>query len=315
VLSLLLAGALTAGGFGPGALLCALSDGRITESSGIVVSATRDDALYTHNDSGDVARFFEIDRSCRTVATVLLTGVQARDWEDISRGPGDTLWLGDIGDNSGTRTRGILVHKVPEPAVTARGTVRETPISYRLRYADGPHDAEALLVHPRTGQLIVVTKSFAGGAVYAAQLPLRTNGPNALRKAGRVAVPEVTGGDISPDGRHVILRNYTAAYEWDVDGDDVVTALRGQPSRIPLPASGQGEGISYTPDGQGLIVSSEGQGAPVQQLARRAPAVAASPRAVTSRRVGSLWTAVLVGAAAVLLAGLVGLMFTRVRRR
>jgi hypothetical protein len=314
VLSLLLAGALTAGGFGPGTQLCTLSDARIAESSGIAVG-TVGDRLYTHNDSGDIARFFELDRSCNTVATILLPGVQARDWEDISRGPGGTLWLGDIGDNSGIRGRGILVHKVAEPAAAARGTVRERPVSYRLRYADGPHDAEALLVHPRTGQLIVVTKSFAGGTVYGAQLPLRTDRPNVLRRALRVAVPEVTGGDISPDGRHVVLRNYTAAYEWDVKGDDVVAALRGEPKRIPLPASGQGEGISYTPDGEGLIISSEGQGAPVQELRRTAPAVAASPRPVTFHRIGSLWWSVILGAVALLVVGMTGLVVTRGRRR
>jgi hypothetical protein len=33
--------------------------------------------------------------------------------------------------------------------------------AYRLRYPDGPHNAEVLLVHPRTGDLYIVTA--AGG--------------------------------------------------------------------------------------------------------------------------------------------------------
>jgi hypothetical protein len=295
-------------------VFCTLADPHITEASGIVASASYDNVLYTHNDSGDIARFFAIDGSCHTRATFVLSGVQARDWEDISRGPGGTLWLGDIGDNSATRTKGILLHRVAEPRPTSTGTVRIASVAFRLRYADGPHDAEALLVHPRTGQVLIVTKGFGGGSVYTAQLPLQANAPNVLRQVGHVSVPEVTGGDISPDGSHVVLRNYTAAYEWTVKGDDVAGALKGEPTRIALPSSPQGEAITYTRDGKDLIVTSEGVGA-VVQTADRTPA--AGPRPARSAR-SSSWpaaaTAAVVGAVLLLLIGVLGLRRTRVRR-
>ena len=279
-----------------------------------MASAAYDDVLYTHNDSGDTARFFAIDDSCRTRATFVLSGVQARDWEDISRGPRGTLWLGDIGDNNATRDRGVLLHRVLEPQPTATGTVRLPSVAFRFRYADGPHDAEALMVHPRTGQVLIVTKGFSGGVVYAAPQPLQAALPSTLRQVGRVSVPEVTGGDISPDGTHIVLRNYTAAYEWTVKGDDVVGALQGEPTRIPLPSSPQGEAISYSRDGRSLIVTSEGVGATVQDVDRTPPA---SPRpALSARSTG--WpraaTAAVLGAALLLLVGVVGLRRTRVRR-
>jgi hypothetical protein len=295
-------------------VFCTLQDPQISESSGIVASAQYDDVFYTHNDSGDTARFFAIDRSCRTRATFVLGGVQARDWEDISRGPGNTLWLGDIGDNSAVRVNGILIHRVQEPA-PAKGVVRLTATSYRLRYADGPHDAEALLVEPRTGQVLIVTKGLAGGTVYAAPLPLQAAKPNMLKQVGTVPVPEVTAGDISPDGSHLVLRNYTAAYEWDVTGADVAGALEKQPTRIPLPRSPQGEAISYSRDGRSLIVSSEGVGATVQGIDRVAsaptPRPARSARSTSSPRTV---TAILIGAALLLVIGLLGLRRTRVRR-
>jgi hypothetical protein len=295
-------------------VFCSLTDPHITEASGIVASVAYDNVLYTHNDSGDIARFFAIDGSCHTRATFVLPGVQARDWEDISRGPGDTLWLGDIGDNNATRTKGILIHRVAEPRPTSTGTVRITSVAYRLRYPDGPHDAEALLVHPRTGQVLIVTKGFGGGAVYTAQQPLQANAPNILRQVGQVSVPEVTGGDISPDGSHVVLRNYTAAYEWTVTGDDVAGALKGEPTRIVLPVSPQGEAITYTPDGKDFVVTSEGVGATVQEVGRKQ---AASPRPALSARSTS-WpraaTALVLGALLLLLVGVIGLRRTRVRR-
>jgi hypothetical protein len=295
-------------------VFCTLQDPQISESSGIVASAQYDDVFYTHNDSGDTARFFAIDGSCRTQATFVLRGVQARDWEDISRGPGNTLWLGDIGDNSATRVNGILIHRVQEPA-RAKGMVRLTATSYRLRYADGPHDAEALLVEPRTGQVLVVTKGLAGGTVYAASLPLRAATPNILRRVGTVPVPEVTAGDISPDGSHLVLRNYTAAYEWDVKGDDVAGALEKEPARIPLPQSPQGEAIGYSRDGRSLIVSSEGVGATVQEIDRVVSAPTPRPaRGARSTSWPRTVTAILLGAALLLVIGLLGLHRTRVRR-
>ncbi|MDT7538785.1 MAG: hypothetical protein QOI82_2370 [Actinomycetota bacterium] len=295
-------------------MFCTLADPHITEASGIVASAAYDNVLYTHNDSGDIARFFAIDGTCHTRATFVLPGVQARDWEDISRGPGGALWLGDIGDNSATRTKGILLHRVAEPRPTSTGTVRIPSVAFRFRYADGPHDAEALLVHPRTGQVVIVTKGFGGGTVYTAQLPLQADVPNMLREVGHVSVPEVTGGDISPDGSHVVLRNYTAAYEWTVKGDDVAGALKGESTRIALPSSPQGEAITYSRDGKDLIVTSEGVGATVQAVARKP---AAGTRPAPSAR-SSSWpgaaTAAVVGAVLLLLIGVVGLRRTRVRR-
>jgi hypothetical protein len=323
VLSLLLAGVLAAGGYDGGRTLCTLLDPRITESSGLAASSTDPDLLFTHNDSGDTARFFAIDRGCRTRATFLMSGVQARDWEDISRGPDHSLWLGDIGDNSGRRTQGILVNRVEEPTIGAR-TVRLRAVSYRLRYPDGPHDAEALLVHPRTGQLLIVTKSFSGGVVYAAPTPLVAGTPNVLRRVGTVPVPEITAGDIAPDGSRVVLRNYTAAYEWDVHGDDVAAALHGVPARIPLPRSQQGEGITYRLDGQALLVSSEGEGSPLQELrrtTRTSPSAATTSAAArpsptarpASGSSGLVRVLLVLGALVVLAAGVLGLRRTRTR--
>ena len=270
------------------------ADPRIAESSGLVASSY-DDRVFTHNDSGDDARFFAVGPDGRTRTTYVLPGVQARDWEDLARGPDEqgrsSLWLGDIGDNSAIRDRGILVHRVREPEPTDRERVTtERPTSFRLRYPDGPGDAEALLVHPRTGRLWVVTKPLAGPAkVYAAPERLDPDGPNLLALAGEAEVRDtgtpggprigglanllVTAGDVSPDGRRVALRTYTDVYEWDVPGDDVAAAFAGEPRVSPLPETEQGEGLAYSRDGRALLLSTEGEGAPVHRVTASAPPV------------------------------------------
>ncbi len=271
-------------------------DPRISESSGLATASTSG-IVYTHNDSGDEARFFAVDAATGETRTVYrLPDVQARDWEDMARGPDEdgvsSLWLGDIGDNNARRDNGLLVHRVREPSPTRRERVTtEPPTSFRLRYPDGPGDAETLLVHPRTGRLYVVTKPLSGGGlVYAAPERLDPDGPNVLEQVAAVSVDTtgtlggpgigglaqllVTAGDIAPDGRHVALRTYTDLYEWELEGDDVAGAFEGEPTVTPLPATRQGEGLAYTEDSRAVLVSSEGEGAPVHRVvpARAGPA-------------------------------------------
>ncbi len=309
MLDLVLAGVLAAGGYDAGRVLCALSDDRIDESSGLVVGQ-RSDRLFTHNDSGDSGRFFALDRSCRTQATYTLTGVEARDWEDVARGPGQTLWFADIGDNSESRDGGVLVHRVREPDDGTPETVTAT--SYRLRYEDGPHDAETLIVQPSDGRLLIITKTLGSRAgVYASDQPLRAGGAaNILRLVAEIAIPLATAGDISPDGSRVAVRNGVAAYEWDVSGGDVVEALAAEPVRIPLPASEQGESLTYDRDGRSLLVGSEGVGAAVHVLGS-APAPAAAP--ADQRRTWRVPIPAVAGATAVI--GLALLAGLRRRRR
>src|SRR3954452_8539622 len=162
--------------------LFSFQDKRIVEWSGIAASARRDDVFFTHNDSGDSARFFAVDRHGCTIGTFNASGVEATDWEDIARGPGPdgapSLVLGDIADNGSTRAE-IVVQRFAEPELgaTTSGTgesppAPETavrPASFRMAYEDGQHDVETLLVHPKTGQVFVVTKNFTGReALYAA---------------------------------------------------------------------------------------------------------------------------------------------------
>ena len=247
------------------------ADPRIAESSSLVAAATGDH-LYTANDSGDSARVFEVDGRGRSVAVHRLPATRVVDVEDAALGPGSTLYLADIGDNRAGR-RSVSVLRVPLPFHGA------SPRRTELTYEDGPHDAEALLVHPRTGQLLLVTKELLEAGVYAAPQPLaggqlRRVGAVRVRPTGTPGGPApqaaaqllVTGGAVSPDGRRLALRTYTDAYVYDVRGDDLVAALRGVPRVVPLPATSQGEAVTWTRDGSALLTSSEGPRAPVHRV-------------------------------------------------
>ncbi len=70
------------------------------------------------------------------------------------------LYIGDIGDNRRSR-RDVVVFRVEEPAAGRPGATSETQMStpLRFRYPDAPHDAEALALHPHTGDIYFIVKA------------------------------------------------------------------------------------------------------------------------------------------------------------
>lgn len=236
---------------GGGREVFTFTDPEIVESSGLVAGVGADDLFVTVNDSGDGARVFAVDpRSGDTVGVTTWPG-QAVDVEALAPAGEDAVWVGDIGDNLAGRDT-ITVTRVPVGA-SDRAVDGE---SFELRYPDGAHDAETLLVHPRTGRLFVAVKEFIG-RLYAAPRRLDPDGPNELTRVDDI-LGISTDGAFFPDARHVIVRNYgqAAVYTWP-ELERLET--------FDLPAQPQGEAIAVSADGE-VFVSSEGEGEPVLQV-------------------------------------------------
>lgn len=262
--------------YGPPRILGNLADPAITESSGLVASRLNPGVYWTHNDSGHDPAVFCVRRRGEACGSWRVTGAQARDWEAISTGPGPEqgtsyLYVGDIGDNLEDLDE-VLVYRVPEPSVPASGTgsaggaaaATEQAETFRLRYPDGPHNAEAMAVHPQTGDLYVVVKA-ADPAVYVARAPL-TPAPVTLELLGNVTIPDpvparkvVTGADIAPGGRRVAVSTYADGYELELPpGEPTFDAIWRQPARrVVLGDRAQGESIAYRLDGRALLTTSE----------------------------------------------------------
>ena len=249
-----------------------------TELSGLVLSRSRPGVLWTHNDSGDSARLLAVSSSGATVAEVALTGAENVDWEDIALGPGGALLVGDIGDNLGQRPAAV-VYRVREPAAPGASSVA-VAARYELRYPDGARDAEALLFDRSTGAIIIVSKSFGAEArVYAARRP-SSQQITTLRRTGTIRLgpgEPVTAGDVSADGRTIVLRTYDRAFVWRRRaGETITAALRRRPCRAEaeLAGEGQGEAIALTRDGRAFITVPEG---PRPVLRRYEPSGSVSP--------------------------------------
>lgn len=267
VLALVLLAPFAIGFLSPGAAVeppapdpvFAFTDPEITESSGLVA---RDGLVVTMNDSGDRNRVFTVDPA--TGGTVGVTRWQgdATDIEALAPAGDHEVWVGDIGDNLGSRDH-VEVARVP----FGRGDREVHAPTYRLVYPDGPHDAETLLADPATGRLYVVAKEFIG-RLYAAPEHLDPDGPNRLTLVDEV-LGIATDGSFTPDGAHLVLRNYgqAAVYTWP--GLERV-------AQVDLPQQPQGEGLAISESGE-VLVGSEGAGAQVLRVDLPLPAPEATP--------------------------------------
>ena len=266
------------GAYQPFTVLGQIADRSINESSGLAASRRNPGLLWTHNDSDDDPIVYCLDLEGRSCGAWKVTGAEAFDWEDVAAGPGPRagepyLYVGDIGDNIDQRSE-IVVYRIPEPTAGAGGAVptKASPAAtapaeaLRLRYPDGPHNAEALLVHPATGDIYVVIKEPLSANVYKA------DPDGVLQRIAGLAVGAglVTGGDISPDGRRVALCTYAGGFELELPaGVDEFDAIWEQPLKgVDLPPRTQGEAVAYRLDGNALLTTSELAPAPLSEVAR-----------------------------------------------
>ncbi|MFE6713167.1 WD40 repeat domain-containing protein [Streptomyces sp. NPDC057695] len=244
-----------------------IEDSRITESSGLAASRAHPGIYWTHNDQ-DAPLIYGIDsRTGKTVATLTMRGVGTpRDMEAIAVGPDGDIYVGDIGDNLDGSWDHVWIYRFPEPKALGDRTV--TAKQYVVKYADGARNAEALMVHPKTGRVYIASKNEEGGGLYAGPERLSSSGTNTFRRIGEV--PWVTDGAFSPDGDRLVLRGYLMAreYAWK-DG-----RLGDDGTSVGAPFQGQAESVTYTPDGSAFMLGSEGQRSRVVRLERQG---AASP--------------------------------------
>ena len=224
-----------------------IDDERVTESSGLAASTRHPGYFYTNNDSGDTARVFALDPRGNVTGTLVLGSAGHLDWEALASGPDGRIWIGDIGDNEKLRGS-ITLYRFREPESLGDQSVEWS--RFRLEYPDGPHDAEALLVHPRTGRVYIVTKDPKGGAIYAAP-PELVAGATAEATKVASAPAVVTDGVFAPDGSAIVLRTYADAQVLSWPDAKVVR-------KIPLTQQRQGESIAMSLDGKQIFVGSEG---------------------------------------------------------
>lgn len=240
-----------------------LTDPALKEASGLASSIDQADLLWSHNDSGDEARLFALSKSGKARGQLHLDGVTAIDLEDLALGRDAAgtsyLYVGDIGDNLRARST-VGIYRVREPVLSATSTdIHATPEVMTFTYADGvAHDAETLLLDPRSSELYVVTKDKSAGKLF--RVGPFVAGTVVAKEVGTVAVDTATGGSFAPDGSSVIVRDYSGtAKRWPIGKtQSLADAVKDSPCDVSVGLELQGEAICFDTDSKRIFTTSEG---------------------------------------------------------
>lgn len=246
-----------------------LADPRLSESSGLVASRRFPDTFWSINDSGSFDVLYRVGARGEALGRVDLDGAWLRDAESLGlwrHGGQDWLLVADIGDNRAWRGS-VALFGIAEPAPGQA----EAPIAWsiRFRYPDGPRDAEAMAVDPRTGDALVLTKRDRPPRLYRVPLDLRaTAGVHEAVFLGTLAAgvveADVTGLDISTDGGTLVALTYRHLHQWRRTGDEAWReTLARTPETRALPAMAKAEAVAFVGANDGLAVTSEREPRPL----------------------------------------------------
>ncbi|MEM9657943.1 MAG: hypothetical protein AAF961_06230 [Planctomycetota bacterium] len=261
-------GALSASG----EFVASVQSPSVAEASGVIASRRNRGIVWMHND-GRTGYVYGVGPGGDVAATIALQQPVA-DFEDIAIGPGpqsgvDYLYVADIGDNNLLR-QCVQTYRFREPKIEtiesdAPTTIVRDAERFELCYPGAKLDAEALLVDPQSGDLLVVAKERRRARVYVASSSQLVDGARIdLRLAVNLKIGEVTGGDVAPDRSAVVLRSDDKGWIWRCQASQKIEeAFSSQmPREIPVrhpSQKGDGEAIGFHPTSDAYFTISEGR--------------------------------------------------------
>lgn len=231
----------------------------LEEASGLVASRRYPGMLWAHNDSGHPPELFLLDTMGVTQRTFRLIGAKNRDWEDITLGPGrdsiNYIYIADIGDN-GANHKVKFIYCVEEPSPDQEGglTVVDTLL---IRLADKKRDTETLMVDPISLNLYLVSKREDNVRLYEVKFPFDSDTLTA-EPVLTLPIRGVVAGDITSDGREILLKTYDNIYYWKrLAEQSVANALQAPAIELAYIPEPQGESIAWAVDGSGFYTLGE----------------------------------------------------------
>lgn len=244
--------------------LSILKGKEMKEISGMAHSVANVGYLWGHNDSGNDPEVFLFDKSLNIKLTCMLKGIENRDWEDMAVGPGPVsgktyVYVGDIGDNR-ANNRYKYIYRFEEPLLV-EGTSKleiEQFDTLTFELSDEKKDSETLLIDPKTKDLLIVSKREEPVWVYQIAAPLFNGDTVVAEKKLSLPFTKIVGGDISSDGRKVLLKNYEHVYYWNTSQDKpIMELLAEKPLEVPYEVEPQGEAIAWDQNLKGFYTLSE----------------------------------------------------------
>ncbi len=236
----------------------------LREASGIIPS--KNGGFWVHNDSGNAPYLIEIDQAGAIVNPLKIAAASNYDWEDICKDKEGNIYVGDIGNNANNRNE-LFIYKFNEDLIEDQ---RIKPEIIKFTYEDqtefppGPenlmYDAEALIhwngnlyiftknrTNPYTGYTRIYKLPDSPGTYEATLVDsLKLEGDNMIEGW-------ITGGDISPDGKTIVLLGHDKIYLLNCFENGF---SNGKLTFYSLNSFTQKEGITFT-DNRTLWITDE----------------------------------------------------------
>ncbi len=237
-----------------------LQTDRLPEASGLARSLMNDEILFSHNDSGGEASVFAIDTRGNLLAEIRLEGAKNRDWEEIATAFDPItntpyIYVGEIGDN-GARYKHVSFYKFEEPDIIDSVIVIREFERIDYQYEDGPRDAEAFFVEPKTGDIYIISKREEQVGIYHLAYPQATGEMLIAKKLGQMQMSWVTAADISPNGKYILVKNYASVRKFRRSGS-IAKTLSKKGKNLPYQLEPQGEAVCFDARGKGYFTLSE----------------------------------------------------------
>ena len=266
-----------------------LESRKLDEASGIQAISSGDFLL--HNDDGD--DLFAIDSSGKHLGRIKVKNAKNKDWEDITRVPGEQgplIVIGDTGDNRGGR-KSVRLYFVQEPApdeATGRYPDELDPVHrLKIRYPDGPRDVESIAYDAASRMILLLSKRDNPPRLYGIALeralaeteveaeflaevpgfrpPTQQDLLRTPRRGMWVSTP--TGMDISADGRLAAVLTYRSLYFFKREGDESwAEAFQREPTEYIGPPGVHDEAVTFSHDQKSIYVTTERRPAPLYRL-------------------------------------------------
>ncbi|AII51190.1 hypothetical protein [Hymenobacter sp. APR13] len=229
--------------------------GGIPESSGLAHGG-RPGTFYTHGDAGTSPTLYLINEKGEKLGERELP-VTNIDWESLADDGKGTVFITDAGNNNNTR-RDLAIYRVEPQSPNSVGKIS-------FRYPDQTafppakdernFDCEASLWS--AGKLYLFTKDRANQTTSKVYSVSDQPGSHVAELLTKLSIAgEVTGADLSPDGRHLALLGREELYL--LEGTDLNSALKATPKTVSLKGAGQTEGLLFLDNGTLLISTEQG---------------------------------------------------------
>ena len=253
------------------------------EVSGMACSCQTEGFIWAHGDENtdEDKKIIAVKPDGTLVMTVMISGDPGRDdWEDIATGRFEGknyVFIGAFGDNNLEYKDSYYIYYLEEPEITS-GTITASVKYIRFGYPDNKAHNTETLMYDNVEQMFYIADKVEGVCTLYS-LPFRTNYGTSVQKLTEVCklgngknFNLVCGGDITPDGRWMAIKDYEEILLWERQGGESLaeTAKRLPQQIAAYQEEKQGESLAWANSTTFYTTSDQTKDVPIYQYTRKA---------------------------------------------